>query len=277
MALPLVQVALSVHDLDRTSRWYEDVFGFLPSGRRSHGGEQIARVQGLPVSEFELAWLVDAKDFFQLELFQFRAPEPRPRPDGWTRADVGYASFAIYVRDFEQTLARLGVTGSGRVTVADPDGTLVEVLENDPVGGEWLRPEVPSVVRGVSVSVRDLDRARRFWVDTLGLEPAGGGGRSVVLAAGGATIELVEHPGGRDWPDGYRISDYGIVNIALGGPDEDGWHETIARTKAAGYHHNEEIHSGDVDAVYLDDDQGFSVELLRRRSETRHMGGFDPV
>jgi catechol 2,3-dioxygenase-like lactoylglutathione lyase family enzyme len=287
-----------VLDLDRSLSWYRHVFGFLPAGRRTGGGPAIAALQGLPASAFEVAWLVDPQDFFQLELFRFREPEPRP-VDRDPR-DVGYASLGIHVSEFDETVSRLSATGSPptvslerrhgarRAWARDPDGVLLELMEDDPREAgvdRRVRPGVPSVVRKVTLSVRDLALARRFWAEVVGLRPAEGA--AVPHAATGAitlwgrdvAVELAEYtdPAGRDQPAGYRISDLGIVNIAVGGPDAEAYAAVLARTRGAGYLHHAETDVPGARAVYLEDDQGFSLELLYRSAETAHTAGFLPL
>ncbi len=307
----LCQIALSTRDLDVSLRWYQEVFGFLPAGRREGGGERIARLQGLPESEFEIAWLVDRQTYFQLELFRFTKPEPRPRPATRNQRDIGYTTIGIHVDAFDEALARLAVCGSPtltgpvgppgsrRVCASDPNGILVELMEDDPrqPGVERrTRPDVPSVIRSVTASVPDLERSRRFWVDGVGLIETpqtqlhgpehealwgldGSERETLVLWGSDVLLELVEYvaPRGNDWPAGYRISDVGIVNVAVGGPDLTVYEQTARRTREAGYRQHVEGEFSGARAVYVDDDQGFSLELLYRSAETAHLAGFEPL
>jgi catechol 2,3-dioxygenase-like lactoylglutathione lyase family enzyme len=285
---PICQVALSVFDLERTVGWYRRGLGFLPAGGRRGGGPVVARLQGLASSSFEVAWLVDRQACFQLEIFRFDDPVPRPRPRA--AHDIGYAMLAIHVDDLDRTLERLALEGSRpieataggpgarRALVADPDGVRVALIEDDPrePGVERrIRPDCPSVLRSVTLSVPDLARARRFWCDTVGLRADERG----LLWGQDIALELVEHtsPRGRDWPAGYRISDQGIVNVAIGGPDLAAYEAVLARTRAAGYRHHPEADLPGARAVYLEDDQGFSVELLYRSAETAATAGFVPL
>jgi catechol 2,3-dioxygenase-like lactoylglutathione lyase family enzyme len=295
---PLCQIALSVRDLRRTSAWYADAFGLLPAGGQDVGGQAFSRLLSVPRAAAQVLWLVDKQDFFQLELFRFIEPSPRRRPPD----RPGYSQLSIHVDDFEATLKRLtrlrsvpidsisGPTGRRLARVRDPDGQMVEVTEHDqapPAGRRVLaRPEVPSAVRRITASVRSLRLARRFWIDTLGLlaepppdTPSSGASPSKITAwAGGIAVELVELTGVDDAEaDDGRIWDFGIVNLALGGPDLDEYLTACERTHVAGYHHNGELRRPEVRATYLEDDQQFSVELLYRSPETAHLAGFVPA
>jgi catechol 2,3-dioxygenase-like lactoylglutathione lyase family enzyme len=297
---PLCQVALSVLDLERTLDWYRRGFGFLPAGGRRGGGPVVASLQGLESSAFEVAWLVDRQECFQLEIFRFDDPAPRVRERA--PEDIGYGMLGIHVDDFDRALQRLsslgseplaaphGQPGRRRACVRDPDGVHIELLEDDarePGADRRTRPHVPSVVRSVTASVPDLGRARRFWCDTVGLREVLGvelherqAGRERALLWGrDIALELVEHtdPRGRSWPPGYRISDQGIVNVAIGGPDLATYEAVLERTRRGGYRHHPEADLPGARAVYLDDDQGFSLELLYRSAETAATAGFVPL
>jgi len=297
-ALPLCQVAFSVTDLARTYRWYRDLFGYLPSGgTRLFRGPLASRVQGLPNAASTCWWLVDQQEFFQLEMFQFASPRARPLPADWRPCDVGYTTVGLHVIDFDATLARLaragvralsaplGRPGARRVCVRDPEGVLLELMEDDPrnpLAQLRPRPEVPVATRSVTLSVCDLDRSRRFFVDTLGLPEAtgvplhgpehealwgldGAQRRALLLWAGDFLVELVQYtkPVGNPWPEGYRISDQGLLNIAFGFRDKRHFDEVYRRCLAAGHRGNwRPLNLGAWTVVYVNDDQGFSVELL---------------
>jgi catechol 2,3-dioxygenase-like lactoylglutathione lyase family enzyme len=295
---PICQLALSALDLERSVRWYRDGLGLLPAGGRAGGGEVVARLQGLPASAFEVAWLVDRQAGFQLEIFRFH--EPTPRVVDRDVHDIGYAAVGIHVDDLQRTLARLAWLGSEplgaptgeprarRIRVRDPDGVHIELMEDDPrqPGVERrTRPQVPSVIRSITASVPDLAHARRFWGDTVGLVPGPAlhhdepGGERTALWGSDIALELVEHtsPRGSDRPAGNRISDQGIVNIAIGGMEVAAYEAVLERTRRGGYLHHPEADLPGARAVYLEDDQGFSLELLYRSPETAHTAGFVPL
>lgn len=316
--LPLTQIAISVSDVQRSQRWYRDIFGYQESGGTylfipllgSH------KVQGVPGATSVCWWLMDQQEFFQIEMFQFSKPVARSLPDDWRPCDIGYTTIGIHVEDFDGMLERLarrhcallsdpiGRTGARRACVRDPDGVLLEAMEDDPRSGEpRSRPysAVPVATRFVTLSVPDLDQARRTWVDVLGLPEvtdirlhgpehealwglAGATRKSFVVRAGDAFIEVVQYldPIGTPWPAGYRISDYGLLNIALGLRTYDELKGLVATCAASGVPPNapppatlKPLWS----CSYVNDPMGFSIELLyvARPGEKRLVNPFNLV
>ncbi|MFV0495628.1 SRPBCC family protein [Mycobacterium sp.] len=303
--LPLVQIAFSVRDVQHTQRWHRDLFGFTEAGGThmfipSLGSEDV---QGVPGATSICWWLLDGKPGFQLELFEYSKPYAHPIPRGWRPCDIGYTIVGFHVSDFDATLERLrrrkvalltepmGNVGSRRVCVKDPDGTLLEIMEDDPVvPGMAPRPATPTVVRFASLSVPDLDEARRTWVDVMGLPEvdfhlhtpeheglwglAGASRESFVVRAGDGLIEVVKYsdPVGKPWPVGYHISDIGIFNVALGPPDRVTLDALVAKCENSGIYPNT-IKSFPLDrfwhANYVNDPMGFSIELLFHGSKGR--------
>ena len=144
------------------------------------------------------------------------------------------------------------------------------------------RPHVPTVVRGVCVSVPSLERALRFWHGTLGFETAsirlhepdheelwglgGAASESATLWSGDFLIELKEYltPAARLRPAGYLPSDQGILNVAIGSVDATAFSTLVDRLQSAGYRPNKEFLRvpNRATVVYFTDEQGFSVELM---------------
>jgi hypothetical protein len=84
-------------------------------------------------------------------------------------------------------------------------------------------------------------------------------------------------PAGRSRPAGYLFSDQGILNVALGTPDERVFVATYERALRAGYLANSVPHEEDGAAVvYLNDGLGTSVELLYVSEEAMGAMGFIP-
>lgn len=298
MPAPLCQIAISVTDLPRTHAWYTGAFGFAPaSGTNSFKGYLAEKVQGVKGAASSCWWLVDREEFFQLELFQFHNPETRRLPADWRLCDIGYSAMGLVVRDWEETLARLhglgslpvgpvvGDTGHRRICVRDPEGVLVELFESDPreKPGNVVRDDIPVAAVSITLSVPDLEKSLAFFASTLGLELLegfqlhgsehevlwglqGATARRAVLRAGDRLLELVqyENPVGRTWPDDYRISDQGLLNIALGFRKRGEFKRVYRNCRAHGVEGNwRPLDLGAWQVVYVNDPQGFSVELLQ--------------
>jgi catechol 2,3-dioxygenase-like lactoylglutathione lyase family enzyme/carbon monoxide dehydrogenase subunit G len=312
-APPLNQIAFSVLDLRLTERWFREGCGLAPAGgsRRMMRGAIAARVQGLPGAASTCWWLVGRNPWLQLEFFQFERPIARLMPRDFRPCDTGYTRIGLWVEDFDATLGRLaglgttpltaplGELGARRACVRSPDGVFVELMESDPISSRAGpgRDACGTAVRSVTLSVPDLDQTVAFFGGALGLaksgtqlhEPgheslwglAGARTRSAVFTAGDVLIEAVQYlgPRGRPWPDGYRISDQGILNIAFGARSRRDHVEILKRAVAGGARPNcRPFQLPGAGVVYVNDPQGFSVELLWMKSGMQdRRWGFEPL
>jgi catechol 2,3-dioxygenase-like lactoylglutathione lyase family enzyme len=310
-ALSLTQVAFVGRDHAATSAWYKRVLGFVDAGSAAFAGAEPAESQnlGVPHMSVEVSWALDRNDFFQLEFFQYLEPDSRPRRADQRPSDVGYSMVTLHVSDFDGTIARLGSDGSApsevvgpagdrRVCVHDPDGALLELAERElrpPGAAPSVRPEIGVAVASLRVSVPSLARASNFFVDALGLTPVdvrlhgpehermwgleGARSEALVLAAGNAFLELVEYadPEPRGWPEGYRLSDFGIMNFALGSLTREPYRQTLARASAAGHRLGLEFEvPPHVAVTYVTSPDGFSVEVMHLGTEAHAGFGFVP-
>ena len=185
----LSQIAISAADLRGTHRWYREVLGLASAGGTNlFAGPLASMVQGLPRAASTCWWLVDRQDGFQIELFEFRSPLVRRRPGDWRPCDVGYSMISFAVADLDRAMDRateagtppltepIGAGESRRVCVRDPEGVLIELMEDDPRAArarDRPRPELDAVARAVTLSVPDLERSRRLFADVLGLRASG--------------------------------------------------------------------------------------------------------
>ncbi len=309
----ICQLALCTSDLPRTAQLYGQGFGFADAGGKPIAGEWLARIQGLGADAATmLAWQVGRQDFFQLEFFHHTDPLQRPLPDGWRPCDLGWVRFGIAVPDFDgalERLARLGVTtvtapmscdGLRRVCFRDPyAGIVVEVMEDGAGLPGGVRPRfydlAPAVVYA-ALSVGDLDRARAFFVDAVGLEPAavrlhhlehealwgldGARCETLVLAGGGdILLEIVRYddPAGRPRPGDHRVSDQGLMNIAVGYRDRGSADALLARVVRGGYPLNAPLPETPAGGTYCCDADGNSLELLSAPREFDPTFGFVPL
>lgn len=311
MPQQLVQIAFSVVDVRRTERWFRDAFGFVPAGgTRAFRGWGARHVQGLPGAASTCWWLVDRNEQFQIELFQFEAPLAKLMPAEARPCDIGYSRVGFWVQDFASTLDRLaalgtppltapvGQAGKRRVCVRNPEGVFIEVMEDDPLSGRArdARPACGVAARSVTLSVPDLEKSKRYFMGALGMPEStavlrhpqhealwglgGAATRSVVLDAGNVLVELVQYldPVGKPWPEGHRISDQGILNIAFGYRRMGAMMDSYRRSRSAGARPNGfPLHVVNWGVVYVNDEQEFSVELLWVNPRWDARMGFTPL
>jgi catechol 2,3-dioxygenase-like lactoylglutathione lyase family enzyme/uncharacterized membrane protein len=308
---PINQIAFSVVDLQRTERWFREGLGFMPSGgsRILMSSPLAAKVQGLPGAASTCWWMVGRNTWLQLELFQFRQPIAELMPHDARACDIGYRRIGVWVQDFDATLHQLALlgtrpigpilnsTGERRTCVRNPDGVFVELMEADPirevVNGQ--RTACPVAIRSITVSTPDLAASLAYFQSlTMGETQAvalhtseheslwelpGAQCCSAVLLCGDVLLELVQYsqPQARSWPHGYRLSDQGILNIALGTRDKQAHRALCQRAAGIGSKAiSNPVYLPGAGVQYVEDALGFSVELLymSRRSDSRF--GFEP-
>ncbi len=295
----------------RLWEWYRDGLGLLSSGATLFAGPPATKVNGLPFPIFTGRWLLDGQEWSQFEFFRFLRPRGRPRRADESPIDLGYRSIGMHVADFDGALERLarqgsnplgaviGVPGERRVGVRDADGNLVELMEADPLAGHAAkqRPQIPSTLRSVTISVADLDAAREAWVNGVGLPVAAGEplhgpehralwgtvaatSRSVVLDGGGVLIELVEYedPRGRPLGDDHRLCDQGIMNVAIVVRSRAAYDRTFARWVERGLRPTSPtpMDVGIFRVMYFDLPSGENVELIFPRPWAWRLTGFAP-
>jgi len=271
------------------------------------------RIQGIHPNPIEtVTWLVDRQDYFQLEFFQFHRPKSQLKPVDWRPSDIGYSVVGIFAADFDCTLQRyaahsgqpapvpVGEPGDRRACVRDPEGNWVEILERDPMtlieGGESciVRPALSSATRFMRVSVPDLARARATFLDAMGLSEvtgfslhtpehealwglAGATARTALLRGRNFLVELAEYgdPAPRPRPPGYQISDQGFMNIAIGYRSAGEFDQAFRHATGHGMRPNgKPVDIGIFRVMYVNDPDGFSVEMLYARRWLWRLSGF---
>ena len=306
----IAQFAFSVSDLPRAAQLYCDVLGCVKASGLLIWGDFLATLQRLPDPAAALWWVIDRQDFVQMELWGYTRPIPRPLARDWRPSDIGYTRSAFHVDDFDAALGRLGEVdlttlsppqgpaGDRRVCIRDQDGFIIEVLERDPLPDarppRW--PQASCAVRSVSLSVPDLEKARRFWVETLEVPEVapsllhtpemealwglpGARAETLLLRAGDGLIELQQYqePAPRPRPDGYLLSDIGILNIALGYRDREAFTAAFTRLLDGVYRANVMPNDeGPFTSSYVNDDQDFSLEMFYCAPEIDEYLGFTP-
>lgn len=264
-----IQIAMNTSDLVASLRLFSD-FGFHNAGGRMIWGKSMA-IQGLkPDARGTMWWLVGRQRFVQLELFNHSNPKQRPLPDDWRCSDLGWTRFGFSVPNLDavrQTLDDWGIEiagqgvdadGTKRLVFRDPFvGTFAEAFEEGAGVPGGAKPRYhdldPAIVYATS-SVSDLDEARKYYSDILGLqivqdivihEPeheqffglSGARSESFVVDTGSFLLEIVRYfdPSGRRKPGHHSIVDQGLMNIALAALDDQQFAEdAIERIGKAG-------------------------------------------
>ncbi len=294
--LELAQIALCTRDMAGSLRFYSEVFGFTNGGSNAGWGA-ITGIQGLdPSARFLVWWLVGRQESVQVELFHHSAPEQRPQPADWTPADHGWVRIGIGVPDFDATLAALDrwdidpiappihVGAGRRAAIRDPfAGMIIEIIEESDDLAPALRRrhfDCDPFVIYAAVSVSDLDAARHFYGDIVGLTLVddnplhspeheamwglkGSNRRGLVANLNGIMLEIVEYqnPRGRPKAANHRICDQGMMNVALRSTDTMDIRAIVAKAEADGSPPNALIAMGDIVSTYIQHPDR-EVELL---------------
>ncbi len=260
----LAQVAWAVNDLPAAVRFYVDVIGFRRSGGRLLWGPGLSVVQGLgDDAAATVWWALGGQDFVQLEFFQHPLPVGRLRPPTWRPCDLGWTRVGIEVANLDETLARARHEGhdplgaimvdgdSRRVAFCDPDGVVVELIEQGTVARESARP-----------AVRYLGGARRDVIVARGQQVA-------------LEIARYDEPRGAARPPDYRLCDQGLLNVALAYRERELFDALLDRVLAHGYRSMVECPAGPFASTYLVDDQGCSVEIFSCPRDHDALLGFE--
>ncbi|MBT4521346.1 MAG: hypothetical protein HOC23_15205 [Halieaceae bacterium] len=310
------QVAFSALNASSLRDWYHSAFGMVKAGMiLSAPPMQTDRIQGISPNPVEtISWLVDQQDYFQLEFFQFYRPRSKPRPLDWRPCDIGYNMVGIFAPDFDRVLAQIaavsdqplpattGDIGDRRICVQDPEDNWVEMMERDPIaqinGADTsvVRPELQCATRFMRVSVPDLLKTRDSFVNAMGLSVvedfqlhspehealwglADANAKSVLLRSRNFLVELVEYQSHDPRPRAadYQICDQGLMNIAIGYRDSDSFNMAFKKAQDNGMIPNgNPVDTGLFRVMYVNDPQGFSVEMLYARKPLWSISGFNP-
>lgn len=312
----IAQIAFCALNSGHLRDWYQRAFGMVKAGKIfSAPPMNTDRIQGISPNPIEsVSWLVDQQDYFQLEFFQFYRPKSQAKPSDWRPCDIGYNMVGIFVSDFDKALHQIGAvsdrplphavgaTGDRRLCLQDPEGNWLEVMERDPItqirGTDpcIVRPELQSATRFVRVSVPCLDQTRDAFVNAMGLTVVEGfqlhtpeheslwgleGAivNTALLRSRNFLVELVEYKSHqpRSRPQGYQISDQGFMNIALGYRETTEFDRAFEHATNNGMRPNgKPVDVGIFRVMYVNDPQGFSVEMLNARRPLWSLSGFGP-
>jgi catechol 2,3-dioxygenase-like lactoylglutathione lyase family enzyme len=289
----LFQIAMSVMDINKTKKFYDDILGFtLFKKPKKLKGMVPARIQGYKKVNALIAWMNCANPSFQLEFFQYFNPQARPMHPGARPYDTGYSRMGLRIADFDAALGRLEKSGvplltepkifgeGRRVGVRDPDGVYLELMEKSVFTEKRSRPDVLVSVQYITLSVPDIKQAENFYIDVLGFEKsdsvihtpemeslwglAGAKTKTSVLKSGDILFELVEYqnPRGRLMPEDRHIGDAGLWHIAVLFGRRKDFMECYRNALAAGHSaYSKPVSFGFMNFVYMKSSQGFTVEF----------------
>jgi len=309
-SLVFIQLALNTSDMAATIRLYSEVFGFANGGGQCIWGKLI-RLQGLDESaRTAMWWMVGRQHFNQIELFQHTNPMQRPQPAGWRPSDIGWSRFGVSVPNLDEALTALAVwdvklitppvnTPRGRrAAFRDPFvGAVVEMFEECPSMPGGIREKhfdlKPAIIYATS-SVSDIDAATHYYRNILKLEIlpldtlhapedeaiwglAGAKRNGFVAKAGDSFVEVVQYldPVGKPHPEGYRLCDQGIMNIALGSRNKQKVQDVIDRLDAESRGPKVIISAPDMLGTYINDPER-EIEMFSCPPEFDAALGFTP-
>ncbi len=194
IARAITGVSITVADLDRSVRWYQETLDARLESTFELSGEAFERLTGLFGARARVAVLSIGQE--QLELMQFYTPRGRPFPSDTRANDRWFQHVAIIVRDMGEAYERLRARGvefassepqrlpdwnpdAGGIEAfyfRDPDGHFLEVLAFPPGKGEPRWQSNDRVFLGIdhtAIVVNDTDASLVFYRDTLGMTVAG--------------------------------------------------------------------------------------------------------
>jgi catechol 2,3-dioxygenase-like lactoylglutathione lyase family enzyme len=175
------QIAVVVSDQKRSTDFYASVFGMDHIfGTAEFRGQQADQIQGRENVASSAQWLIDDRELFQLEVFQFEHPESRPLAHDHSLCDEGYNRVIIAVKSLQQ-VSDAAVSAGGSVVallcgeeehpthalLKDPDGILLELVE-DP---DLVPGARPAKIIGLGISSQDLPNTVEDMCEGFGFTP----------------------------------------------------------------------------------------------------------
>ncbi len=306
----LCQIAISVLDIDASLSFYKNLLGYT-SNRKTQilKGPIPQKIQGYKGVKGLVHWINDKSPFFQLELFQYHNPPARPMPSDVRPCDIGFCRLGIWVADFDTTVDRLktnkvdfltepkGYDGGRRVGIKDPDGVVIEIMENDICNPSAThnRPlsSQPVRTRSLTLSVPDIEQAEKYFIGLLGMQKAditlhtpdmeelwglaGAQVKSTLLWCDDFLLELVEYldPRGQAKPPDNHIGDAGLWHMALKFDKRKALINSYQAAIKAGHSSNSTpLSLGFINVVYMKTDQDVIVEYIHNHQWVDRFLGF---
>jgi catechol 2,3-dioxygenase-like lactoylglutathione lyase family enzyme len=295
------QIAVVVSDQKRSTDFYANVFGMDHIfGTAEFRGPEIDRVQGMENVASHTRWLIDDRELFQLEVFQFENPESRPLPEDHSLSDEGYNRVLIAVKSLEQ-VSGTAVSAGGSIAallcgeeehpthalLKDPDGILLELVE-DP---NLVPGDRPAKIIGLGITSQDLPTTVEDMRDGFGFTPCedifqhsifwqedGRLDRLQTLRLDDMFLVVSQYRDNRPRSPAYRLGDIGVMNFAICFTDAEDFDACFDKTQKMGMQSNIEpmVIKDTASVTYNNDRQGFSVEMIFMVKKLWGLYGFAP-
>jgi catechol 2,3-dioxygenase-like lactoylglutathione lyase family enzyme len=293
------QIAIVASDQHRSTDFYATVLGMDHIfGTRAFRDETAEKIQGIKNIASSTRWLIDDRELFQLEIFQFEHPQSRPLPKDHDISDVGYNRVVIAVKSLEETSQKATAAGgvvttlpygdqTSHAVIKDPDGVLLELVE----APELVPGARPARIIGLGMTTNDIDTTIKDMCDGFGFTPREdlfqqktywqGDGRleqHQTLQLDDMYLLVSQYRDSRPRRADYQLCDMGIMNFAVCFPDQTDFQSCYQLTQQMGMSTNSEplIIGNDASVAYNNDRQGFSVEMIFMASKLWGLYGFTP-
>ena len=110
------QIAVVMSDHGRSCDFYARVFALdHVFGTSAFRGEMAEKIQGVKNAASTTDWLIDDRERFQLEVFQYEYPCSRPLAADRSISDVGYNRIIAAVESLAETSRRAAEAGASVV------------------------------------------------------------------------------------------------------------------------------------------------------------------
>ncbi|MFT5839045.1 MAG: hypothetical protein ACI9UT_001547 [Flavobacteriales bacterium] len=300
----IAQIALCTSDFYRAIVFYEQVLGLDNCfGTVAFRGPMAEAIQQLPNPASKVRWFTDDSALFQLEIFEFEHPQPKPLSLNHSIRCEGYNHLIIATISLEriqQEMVMLGflqpfeiievkVEGKGdharHGITTDPDGNKLQFVEQpDLINGErhaqliglgLTSAQFKSCVNDFTKyfpfkECDDLFDSRQLWSREGQLK------NSKTLSLNNKYLVINEFDDSIPRSENYRLCDEGIMNFSVGYADFESFEQAVNETANAGMSHSIPASQGlvSIGGTYCTSNTGLSVEMLFCLPEAYGLWGF---
>jgi catechol 2,3-dioxygenase-like lactoylglutathione lyase family enzyme len=300
MPSTIAQIALVTTDFYRAIVFYEQVLGLDNCfGTVAFRGPLPAAIQQLPNPASKVRWFTDDSELFQLEIFEFEHPQPKPLPLNHGVRFEGYNHLLIATENLERIQEEMVILGflqpfdivegnHGRHGLTtDPDGNTLQFVERP----DFIQGKRHSQLIGLGLTTRQFDTCVNDFSQNFPFQEAddifdvhqvwqeqGQLISTTTLLLNNKYLVISEYANSIPRQAGYRLSDEGIMNFAVGYPDFDSYSNAVDTTAAAGMNHSipasQELVT--IGGTYCTTNTSLSVEMLFCLPEAFGLWGFGP-